>query len=389
MSHEKLKKDSSEGEWKYPKPNVLTFPSGLTQSSFWRILWPMYHLNLRELVDFTMSLGFLRDSVTYKTVDVVQLQRIVDPFSAKFIKTLCILKKDLNFRLIYDVDDILIKEDIPDYNSNYTNKRIDNGAMREVINLCDEITVSTPYLKEYYLNKFEQNNYTVVPNKIPFSWAGNFFNEQLLLQNYIKHKNRPRILYAGGYSHINFNAKKGNDDFSHVIDQIKSTVKEFKWIFIGVLPWELAEESQAGEVEFYELETFDNYHKRISVLECSMMIAPLKDLIFNHAKSDIKFLEACAHGLPIACQKITAYKDVPLKFSTGEEMIEIIRQTLKTEESFLAESRRARECIDKNWLEREENLSVYKELFFYPYQDIRRNYLNKLNGCGQRGDGGK
>jgi glycosyltransferase involved in cell wall biosynthesis len=381
MSHEKVKKDTKITSWKKEKPHVLNFPSGFNQSAYWRVLWPMYHLNVRELLTYSMSPNFLRDSISYKKADVVQIQRAADPFSAKFIKMLCSLKKDLNFYLVYDIDDILIKEDIADFNPIHRNQKLDITAMGEIINLCDEVTVSTPFLKEYYLSKFEQNNYTVLPNKIPFAWAGNFYNEQILLEHYKRNKNRPRILYAGGYSHINCDGKKGNDDFSHVIDQIKKTVKEFKWVFLGVLPWELVEENQAGEVEFYALETLDNFHKRISILGCSMMIAPLKDILFNHAKSDIKLQEASAHGLPIACQDITPYKNGLLRFSTGEQMIDLIRKTLKSEDAFLSASKMARGYVDQKWLEAEENLTLYRELFSYPYQDPNRVQLNKLNGC--------
>ena len=380
MGHEKVKKDSEGALLEKSKPSVLSIPAGFNQCAFWRILWPLYHLHIRDFVSYSLSIGFLRDSVSYKRADVVQIQRVTDPVGAKFIEMLCTLKKDLDFRLVYDIDDVLIQKDIPDFNLVHSRTDVDVSAMETVINLCDEVTVSTPYLKEYYLDKFDQNNYTVLPNRTPYAWAGNFYDERQLLQNYKTHKNRPRILYAGAHSHINCDGKTGNDDFTHVINEIKKTIKEFKWVFFGVLPWELIEENEAGDIEFYGLETIDNYHKRIAVLQCSMMIVPLKDIPFNHAKSDIKFQEACAHGLPVTCQDITPYKHAPIRFSTGDQMIETIRKTLKSEGSFLSASRRGRAHVDNQWLEAEQNISLHKELFAYPYQDPRRKFLNKLNG---------
>lgn len=361
------------------KPTILSYPCGQNQSGFWRIFWPAYQMQVREFANYNISMVYLRDSLTYKKSDVVQIQRVTDKQSADYIEKLCTLKEKLNFRLVYDIDDVLINEDLPDYNAVYNSGMLNKVEMEKVINLCDEITVSTPFLKEYYLSKFNQQNITVIPNKIPFFWAGNYYDDAIRLEVYRKNKKRPRILYAGGFSHINKDGKTGNDDFSHVINSIKQTIKEFHWIFLGVLPWELAENNQAGEVEFYGLENLDNYHKRIMVLNCSMMIVPLADNIFNHAKSDIKYQEACAHGLPIACQDITPYKSAPIRFSSGEQMIDVIRKTLATEETYIEASRNARKKIDKNWLELEENISMHKELFSYPYQDKKRKILNKIN----------
>ena len=102
------------------------------------------------------------------------------------------------------------------------------------------------------------------------------------------------------------------------------------------------------------------------------MVAPLADNVFNHAKSNIKFLEACAYGLPIACQDITPYKEAPIRFNTSAEMLEKIRETLKSEESFMENSRLARKIADDNWLEVDSNIAAFRDVYSYPYGDPRR-----------------
>lgn len=365
---------------KKPKPSVLSFPCGIDQSAFWRVLWPSYYLQVMEKCSYNMSMSMLRDSLAYKAANVVQIQRVTDIEKVMFLEKLCSLKDDLDFRLVYEIDDILIGEDMPSYHAAKNMKNAYNkDAIKRAMQLSDEVVVSTPYLREYYMQKFDLKAVTVVPNKMPFFWAGNYYTEQGILDVYKQHKKRPRILYAGSASHINSMGKTGNDDFSHVIEAIKSSVKDFHWIFLGVLPWELKAENEAGEVEFWPPETLDNYNKRISVLQCSMVIAPLADNIHNHAKSDVKFLDAAAHGLPIACQDMTPYKHAPIRFSTGQEMINVIKKTLESEESFLNASRRARKMLDKQWLELECNIALHEELFSYSYGHSGRKHLNKLN----------
>jgi hypothetical protein len=361
-------------------PTVLTFPSGLNQSAFWRVHWPTYQMMLMNKAKYNLSVRFLRDSVAYKTADVVQIQRITKQVDVDFLEKLCSLKEELNFRLVYDVDDVLFMEDVPGFHLGKSSEKfLNKDATKRAMELCDEIVVSTPFLKEYYIQKGIKTKSSVIGNKIPYFWAGNYYHEDVIIKNYRDHKKRPRILYAGATSHIHFRGEPGEDDFTHVIESIKSTIHEFKWVFVGALPWELLPNKEAGDVEFYEFEVIEKYPKRVASLECSMMIAPLADHIFNYAKADVKFQEACSHGMPVACQDIIPYKHCPIRFDTGEKMLEVIRDTLKDEETYLKASREARHMVDKMWLELPENTAQYEELFSYPYADKRRTNINKVN----------
>ena len=67
------------------------------------------------------------------------------------------------------------------------------------------------------------------------------------------------------------------------------------------------------------------YPGLLDSLEPNMLIAPLADNTFNKAKSDLKYIESCCYGLPIACQDLCTYQDAPYKFTTGDEMIDIIK----------------------------------------------------------------
>jgi hypothetical protein len=372
-------------------PFVIAHPKYVTALAYWRLLWPLYQLSMRGEVAYSIFQNFMIDYLPYGMSDVAIFQRLAGKNGAGYIKHLASFKDQVKFRLVYDIDDVIFFDHVPDFH--YGKKKFkDPGSLGlsleeviektkedekytlEIMEFCDEITVSTPFLKEFLSQRISNQNISIIPNKIPFFWAGNYYSEEIILKNYRKYKNQPRIIYAGSSSHVDceeINDKK--DDFFDIIESIIKTMKEFKWVFIGVCPPKLKEYTQTGEIEFWDWSPLALLPQTVFEREGNMMVAPLSDNVFNRAKSNIKFLEACAYGLPIACQDLNPYVDAPIKFKTGEQMIECIRKTLKTEENFLTESRRARSIADQNWLEVEENINLYKDIYTYPFGDFRRS----------------
>ncbi|MCH9621585.1 MAG: hypothetical protein S4CHLAM20_10090 [Chlamydiia bacterium] len=269
------------------------------------------------------------DFLPYLNSDVVVLQNSGKD-ELEFFKK---LKNKQMSRIIYDVDEIL-----------------DDEYSLELMSLCDEISVSTPFLKNHYQKLAK--NISVVPNKIPFVWAGGIYSEQIILRNYRKHKNRPRI--------ICLNNDNYNEDLCRVI---KDSKDEFCWIFIGKCP-----EGLEGKVKVVAEPTLGIRPQFLLSLEANMMVAPLKDTLQNHAKSNRELLEAGALGLPIATQDMTPYKEASIQFSSAIEMIKKVKAVLSDEKIFLQESKASRNFIDRNWLEQEENILNYRNLCNYIYE---------------------
>jgi hypothetical protein len=111
-----------------------------------------------------------------------------------------------------------------------------------------------------------------------------------------------------------------------------------------------------------------------------MLVAPLQNNNFNKSKSDLKLIEANAFGLPIACQDLCTYENASFKFNTGNEMISIIDDVLSKKGRYMNISAKARNDANKRWLENDENISCYSELFSHPYGDPMRKTLNSING---------
>ena len=111
-----------------------------------------------------------------------------------------------------------------------------------------------------------------------------------------------------------------------------------------------------------------------------MMVAPLQDNTFNRAKSDLKYIEACSLGLPIACQDMCTYANAPIKFKTGDEMIARIDETLEKKSRYMTICQRARSYAESRWLENDDNINKYVELYTLPYAHPNRLLLNRQNG---------
>lgn len=356
-------------------PNVIQYNSDYHGCGFWRLLWPQLVLNMRELAGVSHTQVYIRDFVHYAKADVIHMQRQGRANQVSFFKKLHHIRERMQFRMIYEADDILFGHEIPEYN--FAKKDIeetnDPSAIRETIELCDEMTVSTPYLRDYYLKHTNQKKISVIPNYPPLFWLSQYYSEERLLSNYRQFKNRPRILYSGSPSH--FNQEGSIDDFTHVVDAIIATKDEFKWIFVGGLPKALEPFILTGEMEHHPWQTIEMLPRFLTMLRPCMMFAPLRENTFNMAKSDIKFLEAGGVGLPVVCQDMSTYAIAPHRFKSGEDMIEKIRKILQTEDTFLEASREGRKIVDHRWLERSENIGRYADLYSFPYGDPNRKFL--------------
>ena len=110
-----------------------------------------------------------------------------------------------------------------------------------------------------------------------------------------------------------------------------------------------------------------------------MMVAPLQDSTFNKAKSDLKYIEASCYGVPIACQDLCTYENAPIKFKTGDEMIAQAEETLSKKGKYMNICSKARKVAETRFLENEENINKYNELYNYGYRSAERVNLNTVN----------
>lgn len=369
------------------KPRETSMPRGLNYYAdfsgcgFWRMLWPEHVLNAYQKAIVHGSTVMVTDEKYYTNVKCVRVQRQATPSQLKFFKFLKDLGSKMGFSVVYEIDDLVFYEDIPEYNKfrgAFNDEKIKDATI-EMMSMADEITVTCQYMKEYYQKHTGNDNITIIPNYPPKFWL-DVYDEELTQRNYSKRKKKPRVLYAGSGAHFDVDNVAGQkDDFGHVIQQVRRTANKFQWIFIGAFPMGLRDLVRAGKIEYYPWTMLYDYPNLVKKVKPNVMVAPLTDNAFNRSKSDLKFIEGCAFGIPTICQDMCTYENALFKFNTGEEMVDQINTVMKDKDTYMKAVRKGRSIIDTRWLENDTNIGKYLELYTLPYGDPKRKLLNSTN----------
>ncbi len=208
-------------------------------------------------------------------LDVFLIQRPFNDFHVKLIK----LAKDMGIRVILDFDDNLLQ--IPMHNASHKMYFDNMSNINECIFLADEIWVSTKAIKKEHT--VYNKNIIVIPNAhndymFPVEKKRKFNTEANL------------AVYRGGASHSEDVYSK-QDDIVNVINSFK----DWEFRFIG------------NSFPAIAIRTGDNhtYTNPMTIIQFfnylydsnpNIMFFPLLDNPFNHAKSNISWLEATYAG---------------------------------------------------------------------------------------------
>jgi hypothetical protein len=344
---------------------ALNFNADHGGCGYWRMLWPEMLLNMYQKAVIGSSTAMLTDTRYYHGIKSVRIQRQATQQQLEFAKFLRHVSDKTNkFKMIYEIDDIIFREDIPDYNSSksaFDNPIIAQGC-QDIMELCDEITVTCEYMRQYYMSKTAVKNITVVPNYAPKFWFDRYYSSTKVADRLDKNKKRPRVGYFGSGTHTDVRNSTGQqDDFSHIIEVVTKTRKEFQWVFVGTVPLQLRQFIHTGDIEYHTWTSLPDYPALIDTVGVSATIAPLRDNIFNKSKSNIKYLEAACHGIPCVCQDLVTYAMAPLRFKTGDEMISQLRKLLSDRQYYTKHSKTARQYAETMWMEDhlDEYMSIY------------------------------
>ena len=97
-------------------PRVLNYYADYGGCGFWRMIWPEFLLNSYQKAVCSGMTQMILDLRFYQSIKAVRFQRQATEHQLMFIKELNKIKNDFGLRLLYEVDDIVFKQDIPDYN---------------------------------------------------------------------------------------------------------------------------------------------------------------------------------------------------------------------------------------------------------------------------------
>lgn len=367
-------------------PRYVNYLADYGGCGHWRVLWAEQVINAKGIGISTSLSSMVFQKDWYKGIKCIKLQRQAGSHQLEFVKFLKGIQEECGFRLVYEIDDVVFAEDIPDYNKfkpAFNTPEIRQNAV-DIINLCDEVVVTCDFMRRLYEERTGKKEITVIPNFPPASWLGRWYNPQSVYRSYTNNKAKPRILYAGSGAHYDVGNKTGGkDDFSDILDYVIETREKFQWVFVGAFPPPLLPYIKDGSIEFHKWQSMLDYPKLLSELQVQLMIAPLEDNNFNRAKSDIKFIEAATLGIPCLCQRMVTYESCPesLRFTGIDEFRQKVEATLKwnNRKTYKHNIKVLHDMGAKRALENPENIGCHVELYNTEYGSQERKFLAKWN----------
>jgi hypothetical protein len=128
-------------------PRAINYLADYGGCSFYRCMAPNLMLNLYQKAVLLELTTMVLDPRFYAGVKAVKIQRQATPIQRDFVKMLKEISRQMpdgGFKIIYEIDDIVFREDIPDFNRNkdaFVADEIRNSIL-EILDMCDEITVT-------------------------------------------------------------------------------------------------------------------------------------------------------------------------------------------------------------------------------------------------------
>ena len=227
-----------------------------------------------------------------------------------FSKFLLAAKEIYRFPVVYEIDDILVKDDIPVYNCFRDIFKEGKESIPVYMNGSDAVTVTCPQLADYYSGKFgiPREKFRVVPNYLPRYFFDSYDETVVLSRIRSQKKRKKRICFSCGMSHFDMFRTGEGDDFSGILDWIVENRRRHQFVFHGGFPPSL--EPYQDDFERIPVGPFLDYPRIRRSIRADLYIQPLRHSPFNECKSPIKLLESWAEGTPAFVQDIGNYMQV-------------------------------------------------------------------------------
>ena len=248
--------------------------------------------------------------------DLIQLGRI--SAAQPLRDTLMKLKHQHNTKLVLEFDDNVFKVNpysphymdygLEDFNDEYTGIQIwkdgvggfDTGTNRNRLDgikwmaeNSDLITVTQPELAKVFSNYNE--NVICLPNCVDMS----HWNKLPIIR---KNSEEIRLFWQGGCSHY--------VDWLHLTNVLPEIIKKYpnvKLVIMGQLYDGTLSGVPKDRIEHHRWAHFEAYPYKVATLDPDIALIPLDDNEFNRCKSNIKWVEMAAMGVPCVVSAVTPY----------------------------------------------------------------------------------
>lgn len=342
------------------KLKVLMIPSGNSGVAYWRMYNPWVGLHRQDLADCRVlwwrkdivdalhpwQLG-LDDAMTMvritqemnayaRTADVIVIQGVQTPAALALFYAL----KDAYPRtpILTEMDDDVTwtPAEHPASQSYSPFSGLTHTAIQQ-IKQSDGLIVSTPWLAEVYGE--HNDRIEVVPNAIDFNVWGK-----------AKGRSRPgiRIGWAGGASHA--------EDLRLIepaIRELTAKNRNVRFVFVHCCPDFLR--SIPGVEAVDKWARIDHYPKFLAGLDFDIGLAPLVDNLFNRCKSNLRWLEYSALGIPTVASNVGHFKQTlrngqdALLADKPEDFAPLIQSLIDDAKARRALGRRAKDRVVRDF----------------------------------------
>lgn len=313
-----------------PLRRILAQPADLHGCGYYRILSPLYALNMAGYSHGSASTqSYFPVEINRAKIDTLVSQRQILP---QQINNLAFYREQTDAFMVYELDDLIT--DIPANNPHSaTFKNIDvKGQMAKALSHCHRLVVSTSPLAEAYGALID--DVVVAPNYLAKeNW--------LHLQTHRQAGERPRVGWAGGVGH--------RADLNLIKEVVRTLSKEVEWVFLGNCPSSL----RPFVHEFHPPVSVEDYPVKLASLNLDLAIAPLAVNPFNEAKSNLKLLEYGVLGYPVICTDIFPYQDdfpVTRVKNRHQDWINAIREHINELDECAKQGDALRDHVRKNWM---------------------------------------
>lgn len=233
----------------------------------------------------------------------------------------------------------------------YSNNQIENS---------DALVVTNEYLKKAF--KAKNPNCYIMPNSINFDIWDN-------LKEYKRTDNTIRIGYTGGANHL--------DDIELIYEPMKEILKRHKNVrFVLYYGGEVPIKFRMKGViikDFRHWAPINEYPQKLKSMKFDIGLTPLRDRQFNRCKSNVKYLEYSAMGIPTISSPVEPYKkNVGLFAKSKKDWIATMETLIESEETRRTLGRQAYEDVKQNY----NVLSVSKR-----YGEMLKGLINKNKGA--------
>ncbi len=97
-------------------PRGVNFYADYSGCGHWRMIWPELLLNCYGKANIQGGTVMIGDKNFYKGLKAIRIQRQATESQLNYIKWLKQIQGECGFKVIYEIDDLIFKEDIPHYN---------------------------------------------------------------------------------------------------------------------------------------------------------------------------------------------------------------------------------------------------------------------------------